>query len=58
MTATPAKPQRKEKVTTSIQMPAEMHDALKRLRRREGERSVSDIVRILIEEGFERRAFS
>lgn len=58
MTATPSTSQCAESVTTSLQMPVEMKAALERLRRREGERSVSGIIRTLIEEGFERRAFS
>ena len=55
MTATPAKTQRRDKIT-AISMTQDMWASLEALRRREGERSVSAVVRNLIEEGFERRA--
>ncbi len=55
MTATPAKTQRRDKIT-AVSMTQDMWASLEALRRREGERSVSAVVRNLIEEGFERRA--
>ena len=57
MTATPTPILRRDKIVATAMTP-EMYHSLEALRRREGERSVSAVVRKLIDEGFDRRSAS
>ncbi len=58
MTAATIQMQRKERKNIGLEVPVEMFNSLEALRRREGERSISALVRRLIDEGFERRSIS